>query len=184
VRRASRLLSWMPHPAVLVGGLSLAAVGVLDGLAIKDRAPTEATIPAGTRLVAALESTVTTEAGQVGQLIEFETVEAVSLDNGKTLPKGVVIRGEVTHTQGGGGIAGGPELTLRFTHMEVNGREYRIEADPLRLEGAVAGGVVATKGNQIVLPAGQMLRIRLADAVRIREAAGSKGVRSAVRSEE
>ena len=181
-RRATRVLYWMPHPAVLVGGLSLVAVAVLDGLATKDHAPTEATIPAGTLLVAALENTVTTEAGQVGQLIELETVEAVSLDNGKTLPKGVAIRGEVTHTQGGGRIAGGPELTLRFTHMEVDGLEYRIEADPFRLEGkgdlagsvaeigggAVASGVVATKGNQIVLPAGQMLRIRLAHAVTMR----------------
>ena len=68
----------------------------------------------------------------------------------------IVIRGEVSHSKGGGRIAGAPELTLRFREIVVDGRSYDIEADPFRVRGkddvnesvgeigggAVVGGVV------------------------------------------
>ena len=62
----------------------------------------------------------------------------------------------MTHVKGGGRIAGAPELTLRFTRLEVDGNDYPIAADPWRVKGtddlgesvaeigggAVVGGVV------------------------------------------
>src|SRR4030095_10165209 len=111
------------------------------------------------------------------------------------------------HVKGGGRIAGAPELTLRFTELEVDGSRYDIAADPIRMRGksdakesaieiaggtvagavigAVAGGgsgaakgavagaavgtavAVVTKGDQIVLPAGQRMRVRLAKPVTV-----------------
>jgi hypothetical protein len=167
----------------------------------------EATLSAGTVMIAALDHTVSTKNSEVGTEVRLETVEATPLEGDAMLPAGSVIRGEVTHSKGGGRVAGAPELTLRFTELEVDGETYRIEAQPFRVKGksdalesaaqigggAVAGGVVggvigggsgalkgavlggaigtgvaiATDGDDLTLPAGQQLRIRLAEPVRI-----------------
>jgi hypothetical protein len=191
-------LGWSRTRLPLVA-LSVAVVGIAAGKVISSGSSREATIPAGTRLVAALEHTVSTE-NAVGRSVELKTESPVSIAKDATIPAGMIIRGEVTHAEGGGRIAGSPELTLRFTELEIDGKRYDIVADPWRvrgksdlaesvaeigggtvvgavvggLKGAVIGGVigtgvaVATKGNQIVLPAGQELRIRLAEPVTVR----------------
>jgi hypothetical protein len=191
-------LSWSRARLPLVA-LSVAVVGIAAGKVISSGSSREATIPAGTRLVAALEHTVSTE-NAVGRSVELKTESPVSIAKDVTIPAGMIIRGEVTHAQGGGRIAGSPDLTLRFTKLEIDGNSYDIVADPWRvrgksdlgesvaeigggtvigavvggLKGAVIGGAigtgvaVATKGNQIVLPAGQDLRIRLAEPVTVR----------------
>jgi hypothetical protein len=167
----------------------------------------EATLSAGTVMIAALDHTVSTKSSEVGSDVRLETVEATPLEGDAVLPAGAVIRGEVTHSKGGGRVAGAPELTLRFTELEVDGETYRIEAQPFRIKGksdalesaaqigggAVAGGVVggvigggsgalkgavlggaigtgvaiATDGDDLTLPAGQQLRIRLAKPVTV-----------------
>jgi hypothetical protein len=190
----------------LIVGLVVATVAIVmaTGRGGTDRV-VEAALPAGTTFVAALERTVSTEHASVGQPVELRTTETVTIADGLVLPEGVTLKGEVTHAKGGGRIAGAPELTLRFTRLEVHGEEYRIGADPFRVRGqsgakesalqigggaaagavvgAIAGDVVkgavvgaaigtgvavATKGDQIVLPAGQKLRIRLAEPVTVR----------------
>jgi len=95
----------------------------------------EVTIPAGTTIVAALQATISTENGEAGTPIRLETVEALDLGQGLALPAGVEIRGEVTHSKGGGRVAGAPELTLRFNEMSVSGTDHRITAEPFRLRG-------------------------------------------------
>lgn len=166
----------------------------------------DATVPAGTAFVAALGSTISTENGEAGTPVTLETSEDVSLGEGLMIPAGATIRGEVTHSQGGGRVAGAPELTLRFHQITVNGTDYPITAEPFRVrgrndaaqsaamiggggvvggivgavtgagtvEGAVVGAVlgtgvaIATEGDQIVLPRGQKLRVRLSESVVVR----------------
>lgn len=195
---------------LLVIGLSLAAVGGLaaaiakGGGGILGSRRVEATLPAGTALVASLTSRLSTEGLEAGRSVELRTHAPLPLGRNRVLPEGIVIHGEVTHAQGGGRIAGAPELTLRFRQLELEGKSYPITADPFRVrgkddlvesvaeigggavvggivgavagsavKGAVIGGVlgtgvaVATKGNQIVLPAGQQLRVRLAAPVTV-----------------
>jgi hypothetical protein len=172
----------------------------------------EVTIPAGTRITAALQSTVTTEHDQVGERVELKSVDPLPIAGGGTIPAGAVVHAEVIQTRGGGRIAGAPELTLRFNDIEVGGNDYPIAADPFHVRGkndakesaaeigggAVAGGIVgaiagntvkgaavgavlgtgvavATKGNQIVLPAGRRLRIHLLEPVRVSYRPASKG---------
>ena len=167
----------------------------------------EATIPAGTTLVAALERTVSTEHIRVGDPVVLQTVQPVRLPDGGEIPPGATVHGEVTHARGGGRIAGAPELTLRFTALAIDGEIYAVESDPFRVRGkndaaesaatigggAVAGGIVgglvgggkdvlkgavagaaigtgvavATKGDQVVLPSGVKLRIRLSAPVTV-----------------
>jgi hypothetical protein len=95
----------------------------------------EATLPAGSVLIAALDHTVSTRSSEVGSGVRLETVEALPLDGDAVLPPGAAIHGEVTHSKGGGRVAGAPELTLRFTELEVDGETYRIEAQPFRVRG-------------------------------------------------
>lgn len=195
---------WTGRTRWVVGALGVAAVGVVAAAVVSKSGMREGTIPAGTRVVAALSSTISTERNDAGDRIELTTKAPITLAEGGTLPEGARLEGEVTHSEGGGRIAGAPELTLRFTQLVVDGRSYPITADPFRVRGkndaaesaaeigggAVVGGIigavagstvkgavvgavlgtgvaVATKGNQIVLPAGQRLRVTISQPVRV-----------------
>lgn len=196
---------WNGRARWVVGGLMIAAVGVVAAAAVSRSGLREGTIPAGTRIVAALQNTVSTKSSDAGQRISLVTKAPIQLAESGDLPEGAVIEGQVTHSEGGGRIAGAPELTLRFTQLESQGRSYRISADPFRVRGksdaaesaaeigggAVVGGVVgaiagktvegvvlgavlgtgvavATKGNQITLPAGTRLRVTIAEPVAVK----------------
>ena len=202
--------AWSGGSRILVGILSLAVAGVVAAAVVtKGDRTVEATIPAGTSVVGSLEHTISPENSDAGEAVALTTTEPMQLSAG-TLPAGAVLHGEVTHVKGGGRIAGAPELTLRFTRLEVDGNDYPIAADPWRVKGkddlgesvaeigggAVVGGVVggiaghgstkgivtgaavgavlgtgvavATKGGQIVLPAGQRLKVRLAEGVKVK----------------
>ena len=181
--------------------------GEPGGTAASTHAETH-TLPAGTTLVASLHTTIDTGKNHVGDPIRLTTVESERVDGVAVVPAGSTIRGQVTHIDPAGRIAGGAELTLRFTELVLpNGKSYAISAEPLRLKGkgegknsaleigggAVAGGVlggilggkgsvgkgaaagavvgtgvaVATKGKQIVLPAGQKIRVTLESPIQI-----------------
>lgn len=190
---------------VIAGMLSVAAVGLLAATAVRSAGGTvRATIPAGTRLVGALDHAVSTDRSQPGEPVHLRTESSLELADGTTVPAGIVIEGEVVRARGGGRVAGAPELTIRFTALSLQGHRREIAADPLRVRGkddlaesaaligggALIGGVVgalagnttagvaagavigtgtavATRGDQIVLPAGQKLRVRLAEPVTV-----------------
>lgn len=189
----------------ILAALIVAAVGVVAAAVVTRSGMRKGTIPAGTRVVVALRNTISTERNRPGDRVTLITKAPIQLSEaGATIPDGAVIEGEVTHSEGGGRIAGAPELTLRFTQLQVDGRDYPITADPFRVRGksdalesaaeigggAVVGGVVgaiagktvegavigavlgtgvavATKGNQIVLPAGQRLRVIIAEPLTV-----------------
>ena len=189
---------------LVLGALIVAAVGVVAAAVVSRSGTREGVIPAGTRIVAALRNGVSTERNHAGDRISLTTRAPIELAEGGTVPEGARLEGEVTYAKGGGRIAGAPELTLRFTRIEVDGRGYPLLADPFRVRGksdalesaaeigggAVVGGVigavagsvvkgavvgavlgtgvaVATKGNQIYLPAGQRLRITVAQPLTV-----------------
>jgi hypothetical protein len=190
---------------VIAGVMSVATVGLLAATVARSAGGTvRAKIPAGTRLVGALDHTVSTARTSPGEPVHLRTVASLELADGTTLPAGIVIEGEVVRARGGGRVAGAPDLTIRFTTLSLQGQRQEIAADPLRVRGkddlgesaaligggAVIGGVVgalagnttagvaagavigtgtavATKGDEIVLPAGQKLRVRLAEPVTV-----------------
>jgi type IV secretion system protein VirB10 len=172
-----------------------------------EREKTE-TVTAGTAIVAALQSTVDTGKNKVGDKVALRTLEPVRVNERDVVPAGAAINGEVTHVDPAGRVAGGAELTLRFTELVMpDGKSYAISCEPFRLTGkgegkksalqigggaaagAILGGVlggkddigkgaaagaivgtgvaVATKGDQIVLPAGQKMRVSLSAPVTI-----------------
>jgi len=140
---------------IILGIALLGAVAVTMATGAGTRM-VDATIPAGTTLVASLQGTISTENGEAGTPVRLELVEDLPLGEGLVVPAGSSIRGEVTHSKGGGRVAGAPELTLRFNELSIGGSEYPISAEPFRVRGkndaaesaamigggAVVGGVV------------------------------------------
>jgi len=160
------------------------------------------TLTAGTEFVASLQNTIDTGKNKVGENITLSTLEPVRVNAMDVVPAGSTIKGEITHIDPAGRIAGGAELTLRFTELVMpDGKSYAISCDPFRLTGkgeakssavqigggaaagAIVGGLlggkddigkgaaagaiigtgvaIATKGDQIILPAGQKMRVSL-----------------------
>jgi hypothetical protein len=189
-------------------GAAIATVGiagVLVALATSGPSAVAVTLPAGTKLVAILQHTVSTEHARPGDAVQFTTRDSIAAAEGATLPPGLALVGEVTHAKGGGRVAGRPELTIRVTRIAVEGEDYQVSAAPFRFRGAddatesaleIAGGAVAgallgkvvggdalkgavigaaagtavavaTKGNQIVLPAGTRLRVELTEPLTV-----------------
>jgi len=166
---------------------------------------------AGTSFVGALQSTIDTGKNKVGDPVRLRLTRPVHVGDQTVVPSDATLRGEVTHVDPAGRVAGGAELTIRFLRLTTpDGRSYPVSCIPFRakgkgegkhsaeqigggaaaggliggivggkksvLKGAAAGAVVgtgvavATKGKQIVLPAGQKLKITLQAPVSIRVA--------------
>jgi type IV secretion system protein VirB10 len=187
--------------------LALWATGCGEQQAAAEGDKTEV-LAIGTHMVAVLQGTVDTGKNHVGDKVVLRTLEDIRVNEMTLVPSGSIINGEVTHIDPAGRVAGGAQVTLRFTELVMpDGSSYTIAAAPFRLEGkgdakesalevgggAVAGGIiagilggkddiakgaaagavvgtgvaVATKGDQIVLPAGQKFRVTLTDPVTI-----------------
>ena len=146
-------------PTAIVG-VGIAAAVMLGGSGETKKA----TIPSGTMFVAELEQSLSTDRNSVGDRVTVHTVHAVRLDDEATVPDGITLRGELTHVKGGGRIAGAPELALRFTELELEGRTYPISTESFQVKGksdatesaleigggAVVGGVLRGAKGAIV----------------------------------
>ena len=144
-------------PALLVTGIVATASSDTD--------PDErtATIPAGTTLVAVLESQVSTARSHAGDEVELRTVEPLRLRDGAEIPAGLIIHGMVTDAKRGGRLADAPEIGLRFVELEVDGDEHAIRTDQYRFGTLVR----QARSDHLVLPPGQRLSIRLSRPVTV-----------------
>ena len=211
LRSGSRIHRTFAVAAVAI--MAIGATGCGQQKAAVAEADKVAILAAGTNIVAALQGTIDTGKNHVGDKIALLTLEDVRVNEMTVVPAGATINGELTHVDPAGRVAGGAQVTLRFTELVMpGGTSYAIAAVPLRLEGkgdakesaieigggAVAGGViggilggtddiakgaavgavvgtgvaVATKGDQIVLPAGQKMRVSLTEPVSIATKSG------------
>jgi len=130
---------------VVVGSLVIAATGLLAAAVVSRTETRELVLPSGTRIVGALEQTVSTKRNSIGDRITITSQGPVTVGQEGTLPTGVAMSGEVTHIKGGGRLTGAPELTIRFNRMEVDGREYSIDAVPFRVRGRSSTGETAAE---------------------------------------
>jgi hypothetical protein len=149
---------------LVVGTLVVAATGLLAAAVVTRTETREVTLPAGTRIIGALEQTVSTKRNAVGDRITITSQAPMGVNQEATLPAGVSLSGEVTHIKGGGRLTGAPEITIRFTRLEIDGREYSVSAEPFRIRGrsstgetaaeigggAVVGGVVGAIAGDVV----------------------------------
>jgi hypothetical protein len=156
-------------PAALVAGILAAASSDTD--------PDErtATIPAGTTLVAVLESQISTARSRPGDEFELRTVEPVRLADGEAIPPDLVIHGIVTDAKRGSRLTGVPEIGLRFVELEVDGDEVAIRTDQYRFGTLVR----QARSDHLVLSRGQRLKIRLSHPVTVEYHLGSSQEQSA-----
>ncbi len=156
-------------PAVL--GLGI-ATAVLSG-----RPPREqhATIPAGTTLVVALQQSVSSMRSHPGDEIVLHTVLPVRAANGAEIPEGSLISGQVTDARSGGQDSGPPELGLRFTALKIDGDTHEITTEQFRF-GTLRR---ARQSDQIVLPAGRRIKIRLSRPVTVESRPPAEQVQAA-----
>ncbi|MGH7538099.1 MAG: hypothetical protein ACREMF_05660 [Gemmatimonadales bacterium] len=157
-------------PAVL--GIGIAAAAVLG----RGPAQHEATIPAGTTLVGVLQNEVSTDRAQIGDAVELRTVQPLRLGERSEIPAGILIRGTVTDVKGGGRLTGAPELGIRFTALEIDDDAHAISTEQYRFGTIVAR---APRSDQIVLPAGRRLTIRLRRPVTVEQPPSPVPIRAA-----
>jgi len=129
-----------------------------DKLAAEKKAarPVYTTLPAGTVFTAALETKIATDENHVGDAVSLRIAEAISRSGRTIVPTGAFIKGDVTHIDPAGSIAGGGEVTLRFRELVMGGKTYPITCEPFRLwvtgdaqesvleigGGAIAGSII------------------------------------------
>lgn len=141
----------------------LAAAGLVAALT-PDTDPTErlATIPAGTELVAVLADPLSTARSQPGDEVELRTIEPIPLRGTDEIPTGVLIHGTVIRSVVGG-RAEPPALGLRFSELEIEGEEHEITTEEYRFGTLVR----RASSRHLLLPAGELMRIRLTRPVKV-----------------
>jgi len=156
------MMNYMKAMGIAVPALLVTAI---VAAASSDTDPDErtATIPAGTTLVAVLETQISTARNHAGDEFELRTIEPVRLRDGAEIPSGLVIHGMVTDAKRGGRRAGVPEIGLRFLELEVDGDEHVIQTDQYRFGTLVRHA----RSDHLVLSAGQRLSIRLSRPVTV-----------------
>ncbi len=115
------------------------------------------TVPSGTSVVVALQSSLSTENASEGQAILAETTEPIIVEGTTVAPSGTVVRGFVTSLTKPGNVKDGAELTLDFKEILMEGNEtYEFDAAPITLKaksdadsdierlaaGTVAGAII------------------------------------------
>lgn len=118
--------------------------------------PVFTTLPAGTAFSAILQNRIATDKNHVGDRISLRVAEPITRSGRTIVPSGAVIKGDVTHIDPAGSIAGGGELTLRFNELVVGSTSYPMSCEPFRLwvtgdaqesvleigGGAIAGSII------------------------------------------
>lgn len=108
-------------------------------------------VPAGTELTLALDSTLSSETSRVGDSFTATVVEPVVIDNRTVIPEGSKIRGKVTEAAPAKRGAGKSRLSLSFDSLRlaggyetaVRGSLHEVTASKKGRNAAVIGGSAA-----------------------------------------
>jgi len=110
-------------------------------------------IPAGTNILASLETSLSSKTSQAGDQFRARTLEAVIVDGKTVVPTGAMVHGSLSDVQASGKIKNRARMTLNFREIEdVRGQMHPISAQPLTLEGESN-----TKGDVEKIAAGGVL---------------------------
>ena len=159
-------------------------------------------IPAGTNVVASLDSRLTTDTNVTGDRFVATTTEPIVVDGKTVVPVGARIHGVLRDVLASGRVKGRARMTLVYEQIvDSAGKAHTISAQPLTLQaasetsadvekiaaGGVLGGIIggiagkgkgaaigagagagagvvlmlATKGDEIELEAGQKLNVHM-----------------------
>lgn len=153
----TRMILGVATPVLAVAGLVAALV--------PDSDPDErqATIPAGTTLVAVLSDPLSTARSQPGDEVELRTIEPVHVRGAEDIPPGILISGTVVRAVGGSRPDDPPAIGVRFSEIELDGDEHPIVTEEYRFGTLVQRAT----SRHLLLPAGERMRIRLTRPVTV-----------------
>jgi hypothetical protein len=101
----------------------------------------EVTVPSGTTLQVALQTTVSSDTSQVEDPVRGTLSRAISIDGVEALPAGTVVTGHVTEAERSGRVKGRARIAFRFNRIDAPGDGDRM---PIRTE-EIAREAAATK---------------------------------------
>jgi hypothetical protein len=142
-------------------------------------------IPAGTSVVASLQTLVSTDVNQNGDPFTATTTAPIVISGRTVVPAGAKVQGALRNVVESGRIKGRAQMSLSFEQIaDAQGKMHAIHAQALNLKaesGAIIGGIVegkkgaavggavgagagtivmlATKGEDIELKPGQQLNV-------------------------
>jgi len=91
--------------------------GVTASTAATPNAPSELTIPAGTKVPVELKHAVSSKGTHEGDGVYAETTFPVVADGRVLIPAGTYVQGRISHIQRGGRIKGRAEVLMHFTTL-------------------------------------------------------------------
>lgn len=106
----------------------------------KPRAPATVTVPAGTALVLALSTPLTTKTATVGQEFTATVAEDVVMDGQVVVPAGATVSGHVAMTQRSGKTSGRAHMQLAYDNLSFGGKTYEVAAVSDTIWGEGGGG--------------------------------------------
>ncbi len=93
-------------------------------------------VPAGTSVVVALQTSLSTENASEGQTFTAETTEPTVIEGKTVAPAGTIVRGKVSSVAKPGAIKGAAKMTLDFEQLSfADGATYEFDAAPITLAG-------------------------------------------------
>ena len=126
-------------------------------------------IPAGTSVLASLETRLSTDTNNSGNQFRARTVEPILVNGKVVVPTGAMIHGTLSDVQDSGKIKGRARMTLNYEEIEdARGQMHRISAQPLTLQadsntkgdvekiaaggvlGAIIGGIAGGKKGALI----------------------------------
>jgi hypothetical protein len=101
------------------------------------------TIPAGTLLELRTSEPVKSKKAKVGQPVQFMVIRDVAVGNVLAIPRGTIVHGVVSESKKAGDLAGGSELALKLTSLDLGGQNYPLESGLFKVKGPGKGEYTA-----------------------------------------
>lgn len=93
------------------------------------------TIAQGQLLKVRTAEALTSKRAKDGEVVEFTVVRDVYSAGVLAIPRGASIRGRVVNVKQAGTLSGSPELELKLTTLELEGKSYDLDSDSFSLKG-------------------------------------------------
>ena len=103
-------------------------------------APAGIVIPAGTRMMVRMHSSVNSKQHKAGHRFYMTLESDLVVDNQTVAPRGSVIYGVVSGAQSAGRVVGKSALTLQPTDIMIGSRMYPIQTTAVQAVGATGSG--------------------------------------------
>lgn len=131
-----RLLLLAPFAAILLAGTAFAQRPLEPATTGVETTASQVVVPVGTHLPLVLQNTINTRSARRGDLLYFETIYPVTVDNRVIIPAGSFVRGSLTEVKRPGRVKGRAQVFVRFDQLTLpNGYTLPLSATVTSAQG-------------------------------------------------